>query len=135
MFDFLRNHGANINAPVPKKRGRSELALAVEYKDITIVKGLLCSGADVNSRPAEEHGRTAIQAAAGSYRPDMDMFELLLRSGADVNAPASRKGGITALGAAAQQGHFQMALVLLKAGADVNCEWNCWELDRWNFVL
>jgi ankyrin repeat protein len=118
IYHFLRQPGAVINAPIPRMWGLSELALAAETGKIAIVQGLLDAGADVNSLPAESRGRTALQAAAG----DIDIVQLLLQSGANVNGPIARERGVTALGAAASAGHFQVALILLKAGADVNAE-------------
>jgi ankyrin repeat protein len=122
MFHLLRHHGATINAPIARNYGMSELASAVMTEDLTVVQELLDAGANVNSPPAEIGGRTALQAAAELYPANIAMVELLLQRGADVNALPACRYGITALGAAAKGGHFQVALILLKAGADVNAK-------------
>ncbi|KAH7317270.1 ankyrin repeat-containing domain protein [Rhexocercosporidium sp. MPI-PUGE-AT-0058] len=121
-FYFLRDLRATINAPIAQHGGLSELAFAVETGDLAIVQGLLNSNADINSLPAERFGRTALQAAASLYSPNIDLVRLLLQRGADVNAPPAPHNGITALAAAAEQGSYYVALILLKAGADVNAE-------------
>jgi ankyrin repeat protein len=122
IFQFLREHGATVNAPIGNIFGLSELALAVQIRNLAIVRELLDAGANVNSLPAECEGRTALQAAAGGLFENTDIVQLLLERGADVNALSARENGTTALGAAAGHGHFQVALILLKAGADVNTE-------------
>jgi ankyrin repeat protein len=122
IFQFLREHGAIVNAPIGSIFGLSELALAVQIRNPAIVRELLDAGANVNSLPAECEGRTALQAAAGGLFENTDIVQLLLERGADVNALSARENGTTALGAAAGHGHFQVALILLKAGADVNTE-------------
>lgn len=98
IFEFLYYHGAVINAMIPKQFGRSELARAVETEDLAIMQKLLGRGANVNSPPCEEDGRTALEAAAGLFSPNIYIVELLLQSGTDVNAPASSIKGFTALG-------------------------------------
>lgn len=120
IFFLLMEHGAEINAPVSRRGGRSELAFAVEARDMAVVMHLLELGVNVNLPPAEEYGVTALQAAAELDPADIPMVQLLLKFGADVNAPAAKRSGTTALGAAAWRGHFQVAVILLEAGADVN---------------
>ena len=116
IFDFLLANGARINAPIGRN-GCSELAYAARTGSIRPVRALLDRGAEVNA--AFGHGGcTALQQAARLYRPDMAMVQLLLERGADVNAP----GYTTALQAAATHGHFQIALLFLEAGADINAQ-------------
>jgi ankyrin repeat protein len=122
IYHFLRRHGAVINAPMTRYNSLSELALAAQIDNLAIVQELLDAGASVNSLPAEWSGRTALQAAADTSLSQIDIVQLLLQSGADVNGPPAGEYGITALEAAAFRGHFQIALILLKAGADVNAE-------------
>lgn len=123
VFRFLRSNKATINAPIARKRGLSELALAVTTEDIAIVQELLDDGAIVNSLPADDGGRTALQAACSLEPSNIDMVQLLIQRGADVNAPTA-DGEITALGEAAKRGYHQVALILLKAGANINAEWD-----------
>lgn len=78
IFDFLRYHQAAINTPIARSGGRSELALAVLTEDVTVVRGLLDSGADINSLPADEYGRTALQAAASLDPANIDIVQLLM---------------------------------------------------------
>lgn len=66
--------------------------------------------------PEEEHGRTALHAAAG--RGDLPEVCKLIASGADPEAADA--DGFTPLHLAAGQFHVSVAAALLEAGADVN---------------
>ncbi|CVK87440.1 related to ankyrin [Fusarium mangiferae] len=69
-----------------------------EGEKIELAKVLLAKGADINSLPGEDAGRTAMQAAAESG--DRDLLELLLREGGDLFASAAREYGLTVFHAA-----------------------------------
>ncbi|KAI1330207.1 hypothetical protein F5Y16DRAFT_415646 [Xylariaceae sp. FL0255] len=81
----------------------------------TVVDLLLQEKADVNAAAAADHGRTALQAAAGGGH--LAVVERLLQEKADVNAAAAKYDGRTALQAAAGGGHLEAAKRLRQAGA------------------
>ncbi|KPM33973.1 hypothetical protein AK830_g12597 [Neonectria ditissima] len=133
----LLDHGANINAPASNNcrtdcpGGRTALQAAVD--DIPYYDGndeaketeetvqlLLQNNANVNAPPSSNFGRTALQAATSTERPDAKLVALLLQYGADVNADPSERGGVTALQGAAISGDIQIARILLAHGANVN---------------
>jgi ankyrin repeat protein len=126
-LDFVKCllvNGALLNAEVANG-GKSELAMAVYWNDLSLVQLLLDHGADVNYTP-KRRGKTALQAAAGLSPPNAAILHLLLSKGALVNAPAAVKYGVTALQAAAVAGSFEIARGLLNAGADVNAMGSFW---------
>ena len=116
MAYLLLAHGAKINAPLGF-RGSSELAYAAGTGSIQLVRELLDRGADVNSAPSFT-GYTALQAAIGFKSTNMNMVQLLIEKGAEINAP----GRYTALQLAIMGKHFQLVLLLVKAGADINAQ-------------
>jgi ankyrin repeat protein len=122
VIKCLLSHGATMNAPVADDSGHGEIAFAVKLGDTKLVQQLLDLGADINRPAAPIWGRTALQAAAWLDPPNLEMVELLLIKGAHVNAPIAPYHGTTPLLAAAENGHFQIARVLLEAGADPNTE-------------
>jgi ankyrin repeat protein len=124
IFHLLLHRGAAINVTITAPSGSTELVFAVQTGNMKIVQCLLTRGADVNAPPAKSYGRTALQAAAELTPANLDMVRLLLEKGADVNGPVATSGGITVLQAAAARGHFQIALLFLEAGADVNASGN-----------
>jgi ankyrin repeat protein len=96
--------------------------LAASLGDVEALKLLLDHGADVNEAPANESGRTALQAASllmpGPKKTAL--IQLLLEHGANINADAALIGGITALQGAAIAGDLMLARLLISLGADVN---------------
>jgi ankyrin repeat protein len=125
-------------------RGATPLMYAAAFGNVTQMKLLLESGADVNaqntfhataliwaggdavkSRLLIEHGadvnvrtqqgRTALMAAA-KRNGNADLVRLLLKKGADVKAP-----GDTTMIPAAQSGDVEIMRLLIESGADVNC--------------
>jgi len=123
-FHLLLHHGAATNVPITAPRGSTDLVCAVRTGNMKIVQYLLTRGADVNAPPAKFYGRTALQAAAEHIPANVDLVRLLIEKGADVNGPAAKFNGLTALQVAAARGHFQIALLFLEAGADVNASSN-----------
>jgi ankyrin repeat protein len=130
---LLLFHGANVNA---KETGRGQTALmwAVSEGHTHVVQALLEAGADVNARSAG--GFTPLLFAVRDGR--MAVTEALLAAGAKVNdalpgggrqryadavAGAGAKppaSGLNAFLLAAGNAHYELALMLLDAGADPN---------------
>jgi ankyrin repeat protein len=82
---------------------------------------LLNKGANINAADGGPYySRTALQAAAGASRGDLEVVQMLLDAGANVNAPAAHRFGITALQGAASRGYIAIVFMLLKARADIN---------------
>ncbi|KAK3292838.1 uncharacterized protein B0H64DRAFT_362991 [Chaetomium fimeti] len=96
--------------------------LAASLGDLKAVELLLDHGTGVNESPANESGRTALQAASlltpGTKKTTLIKF--LLDRGADINAAAASYCGITALQGAAIAGDLILAQLLIARGADVN---------------
>jgi ankyrin repeat protein len=85
-----------------------------------VLQFLLDRGADIDADPYRGTGLTW-----ATHRGDVATVEWLLDHGADPNREATFGGpdhgvGITALHLAAQQGHLEVARLLLSRGADVN---------------
>lgn len=74
--------------------------------------------ANINAGPANESGRTALQAAAENGH--LDLVKILVATGAAINAPHAPISGRTALQAAAESGHLDIVGFLLGKGANVN---------------
>ena len=90
------------------------LQLAAEDGDLEKVKRLVDSGADISF--ADELGMTALHyAAKGEHLPVM---RFLIDAGADVNAHDEQRAGETPLGEVAQECSFEVAEILIEAGAD-----------------
>ncbi|KAH8164414.1 hypothetical protein CIB48_g3845 [Xylaria polymorpha] len=77
-------------------------------------------------------GRTALQAACEAECDSLEdrtnkinLIKFLIASGADVNAPPAPMSGITAFQCAAMKGDFEVALLLLDNGADINASPSC----------
>ena len=106
--DLLLASGAKLHG--------MELALAnlrgTPEESFAMTKALLMFGADVNSR---DDGETGLYWA--SYQGKKASAELLLAQ-PKIKVDNVTTGGSTALMAAARQGHVELVLMLLKAGAD-----------------
>jgi ankyrin repeat protein len=89
------------------------LAEAARQGDKETVRGLLKSGADVNSAGAD--GMTALHWTA--LKDDVDLARMLLYAGANVRA-TTRIGGYTPLLLASKNGNVGMIAALVEAGAD-----------------
>ena len=122
---ILLGRGASVSV-----HGRAESALQAACRGghVAIVKLLLETGAEVNTRGG--HYETALQAACstGGNRQE-EVVRLLLDNGADVNARGDRYE--TALQAACAGGGDCQGVVirsLLDNGADVNARGGCYEI-------
>jgi uncharacterized protein len=118
----LLKRGADVNAK--ERRGQTALMWAAADGHAEVVELLLKAGADFKT-PLES-GFTPLLFAAREGRPGV--VRALLKAGADVNEAmqprrVSGKGpakGTAALLLAVENGHFELALDLIEAGADPN---------------
>jgi len=85
-------------------------------ESLAMVTALIKAGADVNS-PHVDYRHTALQWA--SYKGNKEMVKLLLAQ-PGIKLDAINIDGDTALMAAAENGHPEIAEMLLKAGANVS---------------
>jgi ankyrin repeat protein len=119
----LLKRGAAVNAK--ERRGQTALMWAAADGHAEVVELLLKAGADAGA-VLPDSGYNAFFFAAREGRTDV--VHALLKAGADVNAAMEprrppRKGprkGTSALILAVENGHFELAIDLLKAGADPN---------------
>lgn len=113
--DFVKlflDNGATVDEP--KKRGDSNLQLAMAKEDLQFATLLIGAGADISR--AGTYGRTPLIQAVEQVKPEL--VSLLLRSGARVNAANDSKE--TALHIATRKADVTLMDLLLNAGADVN---------------
>ena len=90
------------------------LFLAIEHKDIELVKYILEKDVDVNGRNQE--GRTPLVVAA--HHKALEISKLLIQKGSKVNL--ADEEGYTALMEAADHGAFNLVKLLIHFGADPN---------------
>ena len=140
LVEVLLRAGADVNSM--DGEGRTALRDAVKGNEIDIVKVLLRAGADVNSM--DDKGRTALHDAVKGN--EIDIVKVLLRAGADSNVgfvlhETTLEGAVrgeykdvvrvlldagarsfgSALCFAAMNCDVEMAQMLLRAGAEVDC--------------
>ena len=119
IVHFLLDHGANYGAR--DKNGNTALHFSASEGHLEVSRILLEQGADVNSQNGE--GLTPLQRASQGLREGyLDIMRLLLHLNHDAIWNARDKSGNTALHFAASEGHLEVALMLLKLGADVNSQ-------------
>ena len=99
---------------VPGDNGETPLILAILGGQPAVVDLLIEKGADLRAR--NSGGFTALHAAA--YVGDVDTASKLLGKGAIVN-DQENKAEVTPLSVAAEEGHVEMARVLVEHGADL----------------
>jgi ankyrin repeat protein len=114
--------GANVNAK--DRKGQTAVMWAAADGHAEVVSLLIKAGADF--RTPVPSGFTPLLFAAREGR--IDVVRTLLKAGADVkealqvkkSVPRGPKAGNSALTLAVENGHFELAVVLLNAGADPN---------------
>jgi uncharacterized protein len=119
----LLSRGAKVEAK--ERRGQTALMWAAADGHAAVVEHLLKSGADFRAA-LPDSGFTPMFFAARDGRAEV--VRVLLKAGVDVNAPMeprkpTAKGarkGTSALLLAVENGHFNLAVDLLEAGADPN---------------
>jgi ankyrin repeat protein len=119
----LLKRGADVNAK--ERRGQTALMWAAADGHTEVVELLIKAGADIYATLLDS-GFTPLFFAAREGRSDV--VRVLLKAGGDVNEAMQprrppRKGprkGTSALLLAVESGHFELAVDLLKAGADPN---------------
>ena len=121
-ISHLIDHGAKLDAT--ERRGQTALMWAAASGNTGAVDRLIEAGADINKSNKADF--TAMTFAAREGR--IKVVKQLLRAGVDVSAPMKprtkgnrvpRKGS-TALTLAVESGHFELAMLLVEAGADPN---------------
>lgn len=113
IFDFLKQHGSNINA-AKSNSGTTALMIAAENGHDEVCRLLIEKGADVNI--SDQLGDSALSIAASNGRSNL--CALLIEHGADVNKPGAFGEGL--LETAAQRGHAQTLELLFKHAAKPN---------------
>jgi ankyrin repeat protein len=98
-----------------RTKEKQQAACYSQTPSLELVEYLISNGVDVNEKPAETDGVTALQAAA--IRGHMEIALKLLDAGANVNAPAAGSDGRTAIEGAAEHGRLDMVKLLINAGA------------------
>ncbi len=107
--------GWGVVAIVGASPGDAPVATSAQARDLSAVRALLKSGADVNASQGD--GMTALHWAA--MHGDSEMTTMLLQAGGNVRAQ-SRLGGYVPLHLAAQSGSAGVIEQLLARGAPVN---------------
>jgi ankyrin repeat protein len=120
----LLSRGADVNAT--EHKGQTALMWAAAEGHVEVVDALVAAGADVRARLRS--GFTPFFFAVREGRTSVVHRLLLLKAGADVNevmrprrsTDPARGKPITPLLLAVENGHFELAVQLLEAGADPN---------------
>ncbi len=104
-----------LNIEIYNESGGTPILLASEKGSLGIVKLLIEKKANVNARNI--YGYNSIILAAD--RGHIEIVKLLIENKAELNAEAE-EGGVTALLRAVINNNYEMAEILLKAGANPN---------------
>ncbi len=116
--------GADVKAK-DDERGQTALMWAAAEGNTAAVGMLLEFGADIHA--VSKGGFTALMFAVREGMPDV--VRTLLKAGADVNETLqkpSRQAGTSAMALAVANAHFELAAMLLDAGADPNAAAQGW---------
>ncbi len=116
---------AGAKTDVKERNGQTAIMWAAAEGHTEVVDALLTAGADFKT-PLEDSGYTAFLFAVREGQTEV--VRLLLKAGADINAvmnPGKTKGkspkkGTSPLLLAVENGHYDLAVELLDAGADPN---------------
>lgn len=132
----LLAHGANANAR-EATRGQTPLMWAAAEGNVEVIRTLVAAGSDIQTR--SNGGFTALLFAVREGR--IPAVKVLLQSGASVNESLTRRGGRgggaqggtpetentpNALLLASANAHYELASLLLDAGADPNASPQGW---------
>lgn len=109
---------AGIDPSVKNHSNRTALWIAIERRQLDVLKALLAAGVapDAQNAPSMEYGKTIVFEAVDTG--DAAFVRALAEAGADVKA--ANEYGVTPLSEAARTGNLEMCQILLKAGADPN---------------
>ncbi len=121
---LLLKHGADVKAAEPN-HGQTALMWAAAEGNAEAVALLVEFGADVHA--VSKGGFSAMMFAAREGRTSV--VQALLKAGVTVDdalRPPAKQAGITAMGLAAANAHYELAALLLDAGADPNAAAHGW---------
>jgi ankyrin repeat protein len=134
---WLVEQGADVNAK--NQHQYSALSMAIEGNHAELIKLLAQHGADLEV--GGRSGTTALMKMA--WEGNRELVTFLLEQGADPNTPGVAAGtdfrgnnltlkfvslGAPALSSALRKGHFDIAELLIEAGADVNLYTHGWTM-------
>jgi len=121
-IQHLVDHGAKLDST--ERRGQTALMWAAAYGNTRAVDALIDAGADINK--TNKSAFSAMMFAAREGR--LDVVKRLLRAGVDPSTAMDHeksggrvpRSGSTPAILAMESGHFELALLLIKAGSDPN---------------
>ncbi|KAF5253382.1 hypothetical protein FANTH_1699 [Fusarium anthophilum] len=120
---ILLNAGAGVNFRHPATGTTLQLLCSSPMKEgdkIELAKFLLEKGADINSPPGEDAGRTAMQAAAESGHHEL--LKLLFTRGGNPFASAAKENGLTVFQAALRSRSVELVTyVFWELGSSCSC--------------
>jgi ankyrin repeat protein len=117
-------NGADVKAK-DDERGQTALMWAAAEGNTAVVELLIEFGADIHA--VSKGGFTSLMFAVREGKPGV--VRALLKAGADVNETLqkpSRQAGTSAMSLAVANAHFELAAMLLDAGADPNAAGEGW---------
>lgn len=109
---------AGIDPSARNSTGRTALWIAVERKQLDVLKALLAGGVVPNEKnaPMLDGGKSLVFEAVDTG--NVEFVRILAEAGAD--AKTANDYGVPPLAEAARTGNLEMCKILLKAGADPN---------------